>query len=145
MALVQAETEDPLLRQRLTETVDWCLREMVADGGGFAATQDADSEGDGPRGKGGVDRPAGNVCTVLWRGWRSADAGDLKRRSAPHIAGDGVRRRSDAQPVLFKITLRRDHDLPSELLVFGRVAGRNPRKWVSRSRNSRGTCGPVPQ
>src|SRR3546814_17322764 len=71
-----------------------------------------------------------NVCTVLWRGWRSADAGDLKRRSAPHIAGDGVRRRSDAQPVLFKIILRRDHDLPSELLVFGRVAGRNPRKWA---------------
>src|SRR3546814_18707573 len=78
-----------------------------------------------------------NVCTVLWRGWRSADAGDLKRRSAPHIAGDGVRRRSDAQPVLFKIILRRDHDLPSELLVFGRVAGRNPRKWDSRTRNSR--------
>ena len=46
MALVQAETEDPLLRQRIFETVDWTLREMVADGGGFAATQDADSEGE---------------------------------------------------------------------------------------------------
>src|SRR5690606_2050226 len=51
MALVQAETEDPVLRQRIIETVDWCLREMVAqDGngqsGGFAATQDADSEGE---------------------------------------------------------------------------------------------------
>ena len=46
MALVQAETEDPLLRQRITETVDWTLREMVAEGGGFAATQDADSEGE---------------------------------------------------------------------------------------------------
>jgi uncharacterized protein len=46
MAMVQAETEDPLLRQRVEETVAWTLREMIADGGGFAATQDADSEGE---------------------------------------------------------------------------------------------------
>ena len=46
MALVQAETEDALLRQRITETVAWLLREMIADGGAFAATQDADSEGE---------------------------------------------------------------------------------------------------
>lgn len=46
MALVQAETEDALLRQRIEETVGWLLREMIADGGAFAATQDADSEGE---------------------------------------------------------------------------------------------------
>lgn len=46
MAMVQAETEDALLRQRIEETVAWCLREMTADGGAFAATQDADSEGE---------------------------------------------------------------------------------------------------
>lgn len=46
MALVQAETEDALLRQRIAETVGWLLREMIADGGAFAATQDADSEGE---------------------------------------------------------------------------------------------------
>lgn len=46
MALVQAETEDAMLRQRIEETVAWLLREMIADGGAFAATQDADSEGE---------------------------------------------------------------------------------------------------
>src|SRR3546814_16942352 len=46
MALIEAETHDPLLRQRIDETVGWLLREMLADGGGFAATQDADSEGE---------------------------------------------------------------------------------------------------
>ncbi len=39
-------TGDPLFAQRIAETADWVLREMVADGGGFAATLDADSEGE---------------------------------------------------------------------------------------------------
>ncbi|WP_341913966.1 thioredoxin domain-containing protein [Ferrovibrio terrae] len=46
MATVEAETGDPILRQRIVETVGWLLREMVAEAGGFAATQDADSEGE---------------------------------------------------------------------------------------------------
>lgn len=46
MGLVEAETGDAMLRQRIEETVAWLLREMIADGGAFAATQDADSEGE---------------------------------------------------------------------------------------------------
>ncbi|MCW0233113.1 MAG: thioredoxin domain-containing protein [Ferrovibrio sp.] len=51
MALVEAETHDAVLRQRIMETVGWLLREMLAQdssgaGGAFAATQDADSEGE---------------------------------------------------------------------------------------------------
>jgi len=51
MALVEAETQDSLLRARIDETVGWLLREMIAGGpgdagGGFAATQDADSDGE---------------------------------------------------------------------------------------------------
>jgi uncharacterized protein YyaL (SSP411 family) len=37
---------NPLYRQRVEETVEWVLREMISDGGGFAATLDADSEGE---------------------------------------------------------------------------------------------------
>lgn len=45
------ETRSPLFEARIRETVDWLLREMIADraatnGGGFAATLDADSEGE---------------------------------------------------------------------------------------------------
>src|SRR3546814_13555288 len=48
------DTRDPLYEQRLRETVGWVLREMIADGdgggkaptGAFAATLDADSEGE---------------------------------------------------------------------------------------------------
>jgi uncharacterized protein YyaL (SSP411 family) len=45
LTMVWQETKSPLYAQRIAETCDWVLREMVADGGGFAATYDADSEG----------------------------------------------------------------------------------------------------
>ncbi len=49
LTLVWQETKSPLYAARIAETCDWVLREMVAgnheDGGGFAATYDADSEG----------------------------------------------------------------------------------------------------
>ena len=40
------QTARPLYEARIRETVGWTLREMIADGGGFAATLDADSEGE---------------------------------------------------------------------------------------------------
>ena len=40
------ETANPLYAARIDETVGWLLREMVADGGAFAASLDADSEGE---------------------------------------------------------------------------------------------------
>ena len=40
------ETQDPLYRERISETVEWLEAEMIAEGGGFAASLDADSEGE---------------------------------------------------------------------------------------------------
>jgi uncharacterized protein YyaL (SSP411 family) len=44
LALVWQETKSPLYAQRIAETCDWALSEMVAANGAFAATYDADSE-----------------------------------------------------------------------------------------------------
>ncbi len=46
MTEVYRETGDPLLKQRIAETVGWIEREMISEGGGFAASLDADSEGE---------------------------------------------------------------------------------------------------
>ena len=46
MTEVWRETHNPLFKLRITETVEWLEREMIAEGGAFAASLDADSEGE---------------------------------------------------------------------------------------------------
>jgi uncharacterized protein YyaL (SSP411 family) len=46
LALAWRKTGDDLYRRRARETVEWLAREMVVEGGGFASSLDADSEGE---------------------------------------------------------------------------------------------------
>jgi uncharacterized protein YyaL (SSP411 family) len=46
MTEVYRETGSDLYQARIAETVGWLQREMIAEGGGFAASLDADSEGE---------------------------------------------------------------------------------------------------
>jgi uncharacterized protein YyaL (SSP411 family) len=46
MTEVWREKKSPLYAMRIAETIGWLLREMVVEGGGFAASLDADSEGE---------------------------------------------------------------------------------------------------
>jgi len=46
LALAHADRPDPLYRARAEETVGWMARDMAAGGAAFAASEDADSEGE---------------------------------------------------------------------------------------------------
>ncbi len=46
MTEVWRETQDPLFKTRIAETIAWIEREMIGEAGGFAASLDADSEGE---------------------------------------------------------------------------------------------------
>ena len=45
LTLVWQDTGNPLFKTRIAECIDWVSREMLAEGGAFAAALDADSEG----------------------------------------------------------------------------------------------------
>jgi uncharacterized protein len=46
LAFAQADRPDPLYAARAEETVGWMIRDMTAEGAAFAASEDADSEGE---------------------------------------------------------------------------------------------------
>ena len=46
LTLAWQDTRSPLYAARIEETAEWALREMLAEGGGFASSFDADSEGE---------------------------------------------------------------------------------------------------
>ncbi|MBR0647181.1 thioredoxin domain-containing protein [Plastoroseomonas hellenica] len=46
LALAHAAAPNPLYAERAAQTVDWLAREMLAEDGAFAATEDADTEGE---------------------------------------------------------------------------------------------------
>jgi uncharacterized protein len=49
LVLVWQDTKDDLFARRIAEVVRWTLREMELSDGGFASSQDADSEGEESR------------------------------------------------------------------------------------------------
>jgi len=97
--LVHAETGSPLYEARIRETVDWVLREMIAEGGGFAATQDADSEGEEGRfyvwTEAEIDSVLGSEAPAFKRAYDVSVAGNweghtILNRSARPVLGDAA-------------------------------------------------------
>jgi hypothetical protein len=78
------ETQSPLYRARMRETIDWIRREMRAEGG-FAATQDADSEGEEGRfyvwSEADIDRLLGDRASAFKAAYDVSAAGNWEGRN----------------------------------------------------------------
>lgn len=87
------ETKNPLFEARVRETVAWVLREMIAEDGGFASTQDADSEGEEGRfyvwSADEIDRLLGDDASLFKTAYDVSPSGNWEGRNILN------RRRSD--------------------------------------------------
>ena len=85
---VWQDTKNPIYAERVRETVEWALREMLTKEGGFAASFDADSEGH--EGKFYVWRPAeidrllGPAAEAFKRVYDVTEAGNWEGNSILH-------------------------------------------------------------
>ena len=85
---VHCLTGDPLYRHRVEKSIDWLLREMVAEGGGFAASLDADSEGEEGRfytwSAAEVEAVLGDDAALFAEHYDISPAGNWEGRNIPN-------------------------------------------------------------
>ena len=87
------ETGEPLFRDRIEETAEWLLREMLTAEGAFASSYDADSEGEEGRFYVWTPAQARDVlgeadASVFCRVYDITDTGNFEGRSIPNRLSD---------------------------------------------------------
>ena len=105
---------DRLFEERIIETADWIIREMTAEGGAFAATLDADSEGEEGRfyvwQAADVDAALGDGAEPFKKAYGVHPSGNwegstiLNRLGQPERLDDGAEARlAEARAILFDL------------------------------------------
>ena len=98
------DTRNPLYAARVAETAQWVLREMIAVGGAFAATLDADSEGE--EGKfyvwtaDEIDRALGDAARPFKRVYDVTPVGNWEGKTILHRNHDGGKFTDDEEVTL---------------------------------------------
>ena len=93
MTLVWRDTKSPLLAARIDETINWLLREMTLDNGAFAASLDADTEGEEGKfyiwSKTEIDTLLGDEADMFMRSYDITPAGNFEGRNIPNLLAQG--------------------------------------------------------
>ena len=94
LAWAWQETRSPLYEARVRQTAEWVLREMIAEGGGFAATLDADSEGEEGRfyvwSEAEIDDVLGADAPPFKQAYDVTDAGNWEGKTILNRSNDGA-------------------------------------------------------
>jgi uncharacterized protein YyaL (SSP411 family) len=119
LALVWAETRTPLFAQRAHETATWVLREMITDDGAFAASLDADSEGEEGRyyvwTEAEIDALLGDDATLFKRAYDVRAGGNwegktiLNRLHRPTLSAEDEAKLAGLRARLLEVRERRVH------------------------------------
>jgi len=98
LTLVWRRTHESLFETRVRETVEWVLREMIAEGGGFASTIDADSEGEEGRfyvwSENDIEQALGEDATIFKKAYDVSAGGNwegtniLNRLRVPQLSDE---------------------------------------------------------
>ena len=98
------ETRSPLFEARIRETAEWVLREMVAAGGGFAASLDADSEGEEGRyyvwSEAEIDAVLGPDAALFKKTYDVTAAGNWEGKTILNRSGDETPAHAEQDAVL---------------------------------------------
>ena len=85
-------TEEHLFRQRIEQTIDWLTREMLSEGGAFAASLDADSEGEEGKyyvwQRSEVEEVLGSEAASFCDAYAITDTGNWEGNSIPNRLHD---------------------------------------------------------
>ncbi|MEO9189266.1 MAG: thioredoxin domain-containing protein [Acetobacteraceae bacterium] len=116
LAFAHADRPDPLYAARAAETVGWMIRDMTADGATFAASEDADSEGEEGRfyvwTEAEIDRSLGADAALFKATYDVTAAGNWEGHTIPRRLtklGDAAREAAlaRARAVLFAVRAKR--------------------------------------
>ena len=93
MGLVWRDTRAPLLHARISETIDWVLREMRLANGAFAASLDADTDGEEGKfyvwSKAEIDTALGHDATAFCAAYNITEQGNFEGHNIPNLLMQG--------------------------------------------------------
>lgn len=113
MTLIWRDTRAPLLEARISETIDWVLRDMVLDNGAFAASLDADTEGEEGKfyvwTKAEIDAALGDIAAAFCAAYDISPDGNFEGHNIPNLLAQTDAPLADYEPARRALLKLRDH------------------------------------
>ena len=112
MTRLWRDTRAPLFETRIGETIDWLLREMVVDNGAFAASLDADTEGEEGKfyvwSRAEIEAALGATAQAFCATYDITESGNFEGHNIPNLLAQGDAPQADFRDACATLLARRD-------------------------------------